>query len=75
LRCWLTHVGMEQVFYRLSGLQCPVEERQARVHPVIDVGVVVEFLIGVPDAGRGVGIRRSGGVSPDEFEKARNSLG
>ena len=40
--------------FSLSGLQRPVQERQAHVHPVIDVGVVViEFLVGVPDACRG----------------------
>src|SRR5260221_11995680 len=41
-------------FRRLSGLQRPVEKRQAHVHAVIDVGVVVgEFLVAVPDSGRG----------------------
>src|SRR6185312_2283784 len=35
-----------------SGFQRPVEKRQAGVHPVIDIGVViVEFLVDVPDAG------------------------
>src|SRR6185436_19454282 len=34
-----------------SGFQRPVEERQAHVHPVVDVRViVVEFLVDVPDA-------------------------
>jgi hypothetical protein len=43
----------------VSGLQRPVEERQARVHPVIDVGVVVvEFLVGVADAGCGEPLRQ-----------------
>src|SRR3990170_1723912 len=43
-----------------SGLQCPVEERQAHVHPVIDVRVVVvEFLVAVPDAGRGKPLRQN----------------
>jgi len=44
--------AMREFFYDLSGLQRFVEERQAHVHPVIHVGVVVvEFLVGVPDAG------------------------
>ena len=34
-----------------SGLERPVEERQTPVHAVVDVGVVVvEFLVGMPDA-------------------------
>ena len=42
-----------------SGLQCPVEKRQAHVHPVVDVGVVVvELLVGVADAGRGEALRQ-----------------
>src|SRR6267154_2908319 len=37
-----------------SGLQSLVQKRQARVHPVVDVGVVVvEFLVAMPDAGGG----------------------
>src|SRR5882672_10122960 len=44
---------------RVSGFQCPVKERQAHVHPVIDVGVVVvEFLASVPDAGLGEPLRQ-----------------
>jgi predicted ATPase len=40
--------------YEKSGHLILVEERHARVHPVVDVGVVVvEFLAGVADAGRG----------------------
>lgn len=42
----------EEVLYSASGLQRPVEERQAHVRPGIDNGVaVVEFLVDVPDAG------------------------
>src|SRR5690242_7734292 len=34
-----------------SSLQGSVQERQADIHPVVDVGVVVvELLVGVPDA-------------------------
>src|SRR5258706_14545652 len=37
-----------------SGLQGLVQKRQARVHPVVDVRVVVvEFLLAMPDAGGG----------------------
>src|SRR5258708_16423177 len=41
-------------YFRRLRLQHLVEKRQAHVHPIVDIGVVVvELFVGMADAGRG----------------------